>query len=206
MGRVLEDLFWYNPLIYIFNRRLDFWSEMACDMECCRDSENVFSVGQYFRAALELLTEETRPLEFPFSMFGAQNHLQERIRRMKQYRKQKEMKPLAVLASFILVFLGSICLTCGAGIGTQKAVQKIYAKTVQQKKVNVQMEVMDNQVCYATQIETDPDAGHSYMVKEEPYDVYKQAVMDAFPEDITEDSIKLSAKIPKQTLCKWAVK
>ena len=89
VGRVLEDLFWYNPLIYIFNRRLDFWSEMACDMECCRDSENVFSVGQYFRAALELLTEETRPLEFPFSMFGAQNHLQERIRRMKQYRKQK---------------------------------------------------------------------------------------------------------------------
>ena len=206
VGRVLEDLFWYNPLIYIFNRRLDFWSEMACDMECCRDSENVFSVGQYFRAALELLTEETRPLEFPFSMFGAQNHLQERIRRMKQYRKQKEMKPLAVLASFILVFLGSICFTCGAGIGTQKAVQKIYAKTVQQKKVNVQMEVMDNQVCYATQIETDPDAGHSYMVKEEPYDVYKQAVMDAFPEDITEDSIKLSAEIPKQTLCKWAVK
>lgn len=134
VGRVLEDLFWYNPLIYIFNRRLDFWSEMACDMECCRDSENVFSVGQYFRAALELLTEETRPLEFPFSMFGAQNHLQERIRRMKQYRKQKEMKPLAVLASFILVFLGSICFTCGAGIGTQKAVQKIYAKTVQQKK------------------------------------------------------------------------
>ena len=206
VGRVLEDLFWYNPLIYIFNRRLDFWSEMACDMECCRDSENVFSVGQYFRAALELLTEETRPLEFPFSMFGAQNHLQERIRRMKQYRKQKEMKPLAVLASFILVFLGSICFTCGAGIGTQKAVQKIYAKTVQQKKVNVQMEVMDNQVCYATQIETNTDAGHSYMVKEEPYDVYKQAVMDAFPEDITEDSIKLSAKIPKQTLCKWAVK
>jgi beta-lactamase regulating signal transducer with metallopeptidase domain len=206
VGRVLEDLFWYNPLIYIFNRRLDFWSEMACDMECCRDSENVFSVGQYFRAALELLTEETRPLEFPFSMFGAQNHLQERIRRMKQYRKQKEMKPLAVLASFILVFLGSICFTCGAGIGTQKAVQKIYAKTVQQKKVNVQMEVMDNQVCYATQIETDPDARHSYMVKEEPYDVYKQAVMDAFPEDITEDSIKLSAEIPKQTLCKWAVK
>ena len=51
-----------------------------------------------------------------------------------------------------------------------------------------------------------PDAGHSYMVKEEPYDVYKQAVMDAFPEDITEDSIKLSAEIPKQTLCKWAVK
>ena len=44
------------------------------------------------------------------------------------------------------------------------------------------------------------------MVKEEPYDVYKQAVMDAFPEDITEDSIKLSAEIPKQTLCKWAVK
>ena len=84
--------------------------------------------------------------------------------------------------------------------------QKIYAKTVQQKKVNVQMEVMDNQVCYATQIETDPDARHSYMVKEEPYDVYKQAVMDAFPEDITEDSIKLSAEIPKQTLCKWAVK
>ena len=125
---------------------------------------------------------------------------------MKQYRKQKEMKPLAVLASFILVFLGSICFTCGAGIGTQKAVQKIYAKTVQQKKVNVQMEVMDNQVCYATQIETNPDAGHSYMVKEEPYDVYKQAVMDAFPEDITEDSIKLSAEIPKQTLCKWAVK
>ena len=61
-------------------------------------------------------------------------------------------------------------------------------------------------VCYATQIETNPDAGHSYMVKEEPYDVYKQSVMDAFPEDITEDSIKFSAEIPKQTLCKWAVK
>ena len=67
------------------------------------------------------------------------------------------------------------------------------------------MEVMDNQVCYATQIETDPDARHSYMVKEESYDVYKQVVMDAFPEDITEDGIKLSEEIPKQTLCKWAV-
>ena len=84
-----------------------------------------FSVGQYFRAALELLTEETRPLEFPFSMFGAQNHLQERIRRMKQYRKQKEMKPLAVLASFILVFLGSICFTLWSRHRyTKKLVQK----------------------------------------------------------------------------------
>ena len=100
VGRVLEDLFWYNPLIYIFNRRLDFWSEMACDMECCRDSENVFSVGQYFRAALELLTEETRPLEFPFSMFGAQNHLQERIRRMKQYRKQKRDETTGCFGKF----------------------------------------------------------------------------------------------------------
>lgn len=66
--------------------------------------------------------------------------------------------------------------------------------------------LIKQEACYATQIETNPDAGHSYMVKEEPYDVYKQAVMDAFPEDITEDSIKLSAEIPKQTLCKWAVK
>lgn len=66
--------------------------------------------------------------------------------------------------------------------------------------------LIKQEACYATQIETNPDAGHSYMVKEEPYDVYKQAVMDAFPKDITEDSIKLSAEIPKQTLCKWAVK
>lgn len=66
--------------------------------------------------------------------------------------------------------------------------------------------LIKQEACYATQIETNPDVGHSYMVKEEPYDVYKQAVMDAFPEDITEDSIKLSAEIPKQTLCKWAVK
>ena len=43
------------------------------------------------------------------------------------------------------------------------------------------------------------------MVKEAPYDVYKQAVMDAFPEDITEDSIRLSAEIPKQMLYQWAV-
>lgn len=127
VGRVLEDLFWYNPLIYIFNRRLDFWSEMACDMECCRDSENVFSVGQYFRAALELLTEETRPLEFPFSMFGAQNHLQERIRRMKQYRKQKEMKPLAVLASFILVFLAVSALP----VEPASVHKKLYKKSMQ---------------------------------------------------------------------------
>lgn len=69
VGRVLEDLFWYNPLIYIFNRRLDFWSEMACDMECCRDSE-MFFCRTVFRAALELLTEETRPLEFPFPCLG----------------------------------------------------------------------------------------------------------------------------------------
>ena len=44
------------------------------------------------------------------------------------------------------------------------------------------------------------------MVKEEPYDAYKQEVMDAFPEDITKDSIKLSKEIPKQTLCRWEVR
>lgn len=205
VGRVLEDVFWYNPLIYIFNRKLDFWSEMACDMECCRDSEKIFSVRQYFHAALELLMEESQPLGFPFSMFGAKNYLKERIYRMKQYRKQKEMKLPVVFASFVLFFLGSICLICGAGIGTQKAVQKIYAQTVEKEILDIQNQVMDQQVCYATQIETNPDTGHSYMVKEEPYDAYKQTVMDAFPEDITKDSIKLSTEIPRQTLCRWEV-
>ena len=127
---------------------------------------------------------------------------------MKQYRKQKGDETTGCFGKFILVFLGSICFTCGAGIGTQKcctknSMQRLYSR----KNVNVQMEVMDNQVCYATQIETDPDARHSYMVKEEPYDVYKQAVMDAFPEDITEDSIKaFQQRFQNQTLCKWAVK
>lgn len=74
VGRVLEDLFWYNPLIYIFNRRLDFWSEMACDMECCRDSENVFSVGQYFRAALELLRKQDPSSRISvFHVWGAES-------------------------------------------------------------------------------------------------------------------------------------
>lgn len=205
VGRLLEDVFWYNPLIYLFNRKLDFWSEMACDMECCRISTNVFSVRQYFSAALELLTQESHPLVFPFSMFGEQSDLQARIYRMKQYRVQKELKLPVAVAGIALFFLASIGLTFGAGIGTKKAVQEIYARTVENEIEDVQNQVMDDQACYATQMELNPDAGHSYMVKEDTYDVYKQAVMDAFPEDITEDSIRLSTEIPQQTLCKWAV-
>ena len=205
VGRLLEDVFWYNPLIYLFNRKLDFWSELACDMECCRISENIFSVRQYFHAALELLTQEPHPLAFPFSMFGGKNDLQARIGRMKQYRIQKELRLPAVAAGFVLFFLASIGLTFGAGIGTQKAVQEIYARTVETEIEDVQNQVMDEHACYVTQMEINADAGHSYMVKEAPYDVYKQAVMDAFPEDITEDSIRLSAEIPKQMLCQWAV-
>ena len=205
VGRLLEDVFWYNPLIYLFNRKLDFWSELACDMECCRISENIFSVRQYFYAALELLTQEPHPLAFPFSMFGGKNDLQARIGRMKQYRIQKELRLPAVAAGFVLFFLASIGLTFGVGIGTQKAVQEIYARTVETEIEDVQNQVMDEHACYVTQMEINADAGHSYMVKEAPYDVYKQAVMDAFPEDITEDSIRLSAEIPKQMLCQWAV-
>ena len=205
VGRLLEDVFWYNPLIYLFNRKLDFWSELACDMECCRISENIFSVRQYFHAALELLTQEPHPLAFPFSMFGGKNDLQARIGRMKQYRIQKELRLPAVAAGFVLFFLASIGLTFGVGIGTQKAVQEIYARTVETEIEDVQNQVMDEHACYVTQMEINADAGHSYMVKEAPYDVYKQAVMDAFPEDITEDSIRLSAEIPKQMLCQWAV-
>lgn len=70
VGRVLEDLFWYNPLIYIFNRRLDFWSEMACDMECCRDSENVFLSDSIFVQHLNCLRKRPVLSNFRFPCLG----------------------------------------------------------------------------------------------------------------------------------------
>lgn len=203
LGRVLEDLFWYDPLIYQFNRRLDFWSEMACDIKCC--GSRLFSTGQYFRTALELLTQQKDPQAIPFSRFGAQNTLEARIQRMKQYRQQNELKRPGAFASVLVVWAGSICLTCGAGFGAQKAIQTIYAQTVEKEVQPLQNEVSVDSFCYATEIEGNSAAGHSYMVREEPFDAYKQAVMDAFPEDITADSINLSAQIPNGTLCRWTV-
>lgn len=133
VGRVLEDLFWYNPLIYIFNRRLDFWSEMACDMECCRDSENVFLSDSIFVQHLNCLRKRPVLSNFRFHVWGAESFTGA-YPPDEAVPKTKRDETTGCFGKFYSGFLGSICFTCGAGVGTQKAVQKIYAKTVQQKK------------------------------------------------------------------------
>lgn len=127
---------------------------MACITECCRDSENVFSVGQYFRAALELAYGRDPSSRISvFHVWGAELFTGA-YPPDEAVPKTKRDETTGCFGQFYSGFSWQYLLYLWSRTGTQKAVQKIYAKTVQQKKVNVQMEVMDESGLLCDAIET----------------------------------------------------
>ena len=108
---VLQALFWWNPLVYLVNKRLSYVFELRCDA-CAADKLTMRQRTEYAGTVLSVVKQayrrgESRP-EYAFSL-GGTSCRKELISRMELLLSpgpmQKKLSPVLVSAALLLTLL-----------------------------------------------------------------------------------------------------
>lgn len=118
---VLQALFWWNPLVYLVNKRLSYVFELRCDA-CAADKLTMRQRTEYAGTVLSVVKQayrrsESRP-EYAFSL-GGTSCRKELISRMELLLSpgplQKKLSPVLVSAALLLTLLSYSFVVQSAG-------------------------------------------------------------------------------------------
>lgn len=130
---------WYCPWTRIVFQKIDEWSEVMCDL---LSISYVGSMKQYFTTIFEMGQKSQGIKAYRVAcLFENQDSLEHRIYYVKKYRKQREIKYIAVIVMAV-VFCGMSATTT---LAASRGYQKVYTKWVQETEVERKIEEPDNE-------------------------------------------------------------
>ena len=144
LGIILKLVFWFNPLMNNVLNSLDEWGETACDVSVLTHFKDMFSKKDYFNVALAGLENTDIWMPKMLTQLKKERTLKGRIRRMKDYQRDRDMKFAGSLTVFCIVLSVGTISVLAAGNSFTKAYEKVYEETlVEEKAESISGEVIE---------------------------------------------------------------
>lgn len=110
ISQVLQCLYWFNPIIYLFNKKLDTYCEWACDEQVLNSYNNI---SQYGELIIKHCSKQNINTFVPvLGLTSKFNSIKGRIINMKNKNK-KQNKALAFFSILMVIIIVSLsgCVT-----------------------------------------------------------------------------------------------
>ena len=139
----LKLIFWCNPMMTSLLQNIDEWGEVACDRYVCNETMYPYTTQEYYRIAVKGLEQSQIWIPEMVTGFQKKSNFKRRILRMKNYKKENEMKLISGVALSMMLCIVTSTSIFAAGEGFKIGYEKIYEDT----KYEVQDE-MENEIEY----------------------------------------------------------
>ena len=139
----LKLIFWCNPMMTSLLQNIDEWGEVACDRYVCIETMYPYTTQEYYRIAVKGLEQSQIWMPEMVTGFQKKSNFKRRILRMKNYKKENEMKLISGVALSMMLCIVTSTSIFAAGEGFKIGYEKIYEDT----KYEVQDE-MENEIEY----------------------------------------------------------
>ena len=139
----LKLIFWCNPMMTSLLQNIDEWGEVACDRYVCNETMYPYTTQEYYRIAVKGLEQSQIWMPEMVTGFQKKSNFKRRILRMKNYKKENEMKLISGVALSMMLCIVTSTSIFAAGEGFKIGYEKIYEDT----KYEVQDE-MENEIEY----------------------------------------------------------
>lgn len=124
-------------------QNIDEWGEVACDRYVCNETMYPYTTQEYYRIAVKGLEQSQIWMPEMVTGFQKKSNFKRRILRMKNYKKENEMKLISGVALSMMLCIVTSTSIFAAGEGFKIGYEKIYEDT----KYEVQDE-MENEIEY----------------------------------------------------------
>ena len=139
----LKLIFWCNPMMTSLLQNIDEWGEVACDRYVCNETMYPYTTQEYYRIAVKGLEQSQIWIPEMITGFQKKSNFKRRILRMKNYKKENEMKLISGVALSMMLCIVTSTSIFAAGEGFKIGYEKIYEDT----KYEVQDEI-ENEIEY----------------------------------------------------------
>ena len=139
----LKLIFWCNPMMTSLLQNIDEWGEVACDRYVCNETMYPYTTQEYYRIAVKGLEQSQIWIPEMVTGFQKKSNFKRRILRMKNYKKENEMKLIGGVALSMMLCIVTSTSIFAAGEGFKIGYEKIYEDT----KYEVQDEI-ENEIEY----------------------------------------------------------
>lgn len=139
----LKLIFWCNPMMTSLLQNIDEWGEVACDRYVCNETMYPYTIQEYYRIAVKGLEQSQIWMPEMVTGFQKKSNFKRRILRMKNYKKENEMKLISGVALSMMLCIVTSTSIFAAGEGFKIGYEMIYEDT----KYEVQDE-MENEIEY----------------------------------------------------------
>ncbi len=131
LGRFVQAIQPFNPLVYLLNGLIDKWSECDCDAKALKVIEDEHTPKQYYNVLWDMISEECnrRELASLSMLVENQNSIEGRIEYMVKLKNAGKVSKLAttlLLTAFVLL---STSTAYAAGTAMAKISDKVYEST-----------------------------------------------------------------------------
>ena len=169
---------WFNPFVRILSSELDIWGDAMCDLRICYGDGASWGIGEYFSVVIDNSRKENGGFGNTMRLKSSADKLERRIKRMKKYRKQNEMKRWAALLLMICFTLASSLTSLAAGRGVELLYNRAYAATKVMETSNVPGED-DGLVEFTRPLDPDQvvvDTGAEVNLNARGYNIYEWTI------------------------------
>ena len=125
----LKLIFWCNPMMTSLLQNIDEWGEVACDRYVCNETMYPYTTQEYYRIAVKGLEQSQIWMPEMVTGFQKKSNFKRRILRMKNYKKENEMKLIGGVALSMMLCIVTSTSIFAAGEGFKSIYEKFYNET-----------------------------------------------------------------------------